>query len=74
MRTIELTPKQIGYFKNPDWASPSDTVLVSTYELPSKQNPNPIIQYTINGIEQDSVDTWRAIPKSWQAALRKARQ
>lgn len=72
MRKIKLTPKQIAYFKNPDWASPSDTVLVSVYELPSKQKPNPVIQYTVNGIEQDSVDTWLAIPKSWQTALRNA--
>jgi hypothetical protein len=69
---IELTKCQIQAFNNPDWINKDDEVFVCVSELPNKENPNPDVWYVINGSTTDDSGCWSDIPRTWQAALRKA--
>lgn len=69
---IELTKRQIQAVNNPDWINKKDEVFVCVSELPNREKPNPSIWYVINGSTTDGSECWSDIPKTWQAALRKA--
>ena len=69
---ITLTKRQIQAINNPDWVNKNDDVEVCVSELPSNEKPNPAVWYVINGNETDGSECWSDIPKTWQAALRKA--
>lgn len=68
MPQITLTPTQIRAFPNHDWASPDDDVVV-VCDLPTDDQPNPPVEYIINGEQHDSQESWSNLPPSWQRAF-----